>query len=54
MLSTFQDVEVRYKNIKPMKSKHHQVVDDVRPLGNRKRKHERMEAHTCPMTLYSL
>ena len=42
MLSTFQDVEARYKNIKPMKSKHHKVVDDVRPLGNRKRKHERI------------
>ena len=42
-LNTFNDVAKRYSEIKPLVSKHHTLEDDVRPIADRRRKHERIE-----------
>ena len=42
-LDTFSAVETHYNNTKPVVSKHHTKEDDIRPLGRRTRKHERIE-----------
>ena len=41
-MNTFKEVENWYDSIKPMKSKHHKLEDDIRPIGERRRKHERI------------
>ena len=41
-MNTFKEVENWYDSIKPMKSKHHTLEDDIRPIGDRRRKHERI------------
>ncbi len=41
-MNTFEEVEHWYSGIKPMKSKHHTLEDDIRPIGERRRKHERI------------
>ena len=42
-LNTFNDVVNRYSEIKPLVSKHHTLEDDIRPIADRRRKHERIE-----------
>ena len=42
-LDTFSAVEKHYNNTKPVVSKYHTKEDDIRPLGRRTRKHERIE-----------
>ena len=42
-LATFAEVEIHYNNIKPVVSKYHHRVDDIRPIGRRDRKWERIE-----------
>ena len=42
-LDTFNAVETHYNNTKPVVSKYHTKEDDIRPLGRRNRKHERIE-----------
>lgn len=46
---TFDEVASWYARTKPMISKHHTVQDDVRPIGNRSRKWERIKkvSDTC-------
>ena len=41
-LNTFNDVAKRYSEIKPLVSKHHTLEDDVRPIADRRRKHQRI------------
>ena len=41
-LNTFAEVEARYAEVKPIVSKFHKREDDVRPVGVRNRKHERI------------
>jgi hypothetical protein len=41
-MNTFKEVENWYDSIKPLKSKHHKLEDDIRPIGARRRKHERI------------
>ena len=41
-LSTFEQVEAWYTNTKPIKSKLHTLEQDVRPIGKRGRKYERI------------
>jgi len=41
-MRTFEEVENWYDSIKPIKSKHHTLEDDIRPIGERRRKHERI------------
>lgn len=41
-IETFADVEEFYKNIKPVVSTKHTRADDVRPIGKRTRKYERI------------
>lgn len=41
-INCFADVEARYNNTKPMVSKHHTLEQDVRPIGKRARKWERV------------
>lgn len=41
-LSTFEQVEAWYANTKPIKSTHHTLEQDVRPIGERRRKYERI------------
>ena len=42
-LNTFEQVESRYNSIKPMISKNHTKEQDIRPLGERRKKHERIK-----------
>lgn len=42
-LCTFDQVVQHYERIKPVLSKHHSVKDDVRPIGARNRKWERIK-----------
>lgn len=42
MLNTFDEVESWYTRTKPMVSKHHTLGSDVRPIGERRRKWERI------------
>lgn len=42
-LDTFSAVEKHYNNTKPVVSKYHTKEDDIRPIGRRDRKHERIE-----------
>ena len=42
-LNTFNDVEKRYREIKPLVSKYHTLEDNVRPIADRRRKYERIE-----------
>ena len=42
-LDTFNAVETHYNNTKPVVSKYHTKEDDIRPIGRRDRKHERIE-----------
>jgi hypothetical protein len=42
-LSTFDSVQNWYERTKPVVSKIHKREDDIRPLGNRSRKWERIE-----------
>ena len=42
-LNTFNDVEKRYSEIKPLVSRYHTLEDDVRPIADRRHKHERIE-----------
>ncbi len=41
-MDTFAEVAARYKTIKPLISKYHTRWDDIRPLGDRRRKWERI------------
>ena len=41
-IDSFADAEARYNDIKPVVSKHHTLEQDVRPLGARNRKWERI------------
>jgi len=41
-MDTFKEVAARYKTIKPLISKYHTREDDIRPLGDRRRKWERI------------
>lgn len=41
-INCFADAEARYNNTKPLVSKHHTLEQDVRPVGNRARKWERI------------
>lgn len=41
--NTFNDVAKWYANTKPLVSKNHTLTDDVRPIGDRKRKWERIK-----------
>lgn len=41
-IDSFADVEVRYNNTKPVVSKDHSLEQDVRPIGERRRKWERV------------
>ena len=41
--NTFNEVVSWYENTKPMMSKNHTASDDVRPIGDRKRKWERIK-----------
>ena len=43
ILNTFEQVEAKYNSIKPLVSKFHKREDDIRPLGDRRRKYERIE-----------
>ena len=40
--SSFDDVVKHYESIKPIVSKHHKLEDDIRPIGDRRRKYERI------------
>ena len=40
--NTFVEVANHYKSIRPLVSKHHTLEDDVRPIGRRERKWERI------------
>ena len=40
---SFAEVEAHYNNIKPLVSKRHTLEQDVRPVGDRKRKYERIK-----------
>ena len=40
--SSFDDVVKHYESIKPLVSKLHTREDDIRPIGDRNRKHERI------------
>ena len=42
MLNTFKEVELSYNSIKPVVSKYHAKEQDIRPLGNRRKKWERI------------
>ena len=42
-ISEFNRVAKHYKSIKPMKSKNHPIEQDIRPLGDRSRKWERVK-----------
>lgn len=42
MLNTFKEVEFDYNSTKPVVSKYHTKEQDVRPLGNRRKKWERI------------
>lgn len=42
MLNTFDDIVKHYESIKPIISKYHNLADDVRPVGRRYRKYERI------------
>jgi len=42
-ISEFDRVAKHYKSIKPMKSKNHPIEQDIRPLGDRSRKWERVK-----------
>lgn len=41
-INCFADAENRYNDTKPLVSKHHTLEQDVRPVGNRARKYERI------------
>ena len=41
-LNTFAEVEEMYNSVKPVVSKNHTVEQDIRPVGARHRKHERI------------
>jgi len=41
-LDSFADAEKRYNDTKPVRSKHHTLEQDVRPVGKRSRKWERI------------
>ena len=41
-LNTFAEVEAKYNETKPLVSKHHTLEQDVRPIGKRGRKYERI------------
>jgi hypothetical protein len=41
-LNTFAEVEAKYNDTKPLVSKHHTLEQDVRPIGKRGRKYERI------------
>ena len=43
ILNTFEQVEAKYNSVKPLVSKHHKREDDIRPLGDRRRKWEHIE-----------
>lgn len=52
-INCFADAEARYNNTKPLVSKHHTLEQDVRPVGNRNRKWERVvrvDANTYALT----
>jgi len=42
-LNIFNDVAKRYSEIKPLVSKYHTLKDDIRPIADRRRKHQRIE-----------
>jgi hypothetical protein len=42
-LNTFDKVVAYYESIKPLVSKHHTLADDLRPIGDRNRKWERIQ-----------
>ena len=42
-INSFADAEKRYNEIKVLRSKHHSLEDDVRPIGPRTRKYERIK-----------
>ena len=42
-LNTFDKVVACYESIKPLVSKHHTLADDLRPIGDRARKQERIK-----------
>lgn len=42
-LNTFDKVAACYESIKPLVSKHHTLADDLRPIGDRNRKWERIK-----------
>ncbi len=42
-LNTFDKVAAYYESIKPLVSKHHTLADDLRPIGDRNRKWERIQ-----------
>ena len=41
--NTFNEVVSWYERTKPLVSKHHSLANDVRPIGDRKRKWERIQ-----------
>jgi hypothetical protein len=41
-INCFADAEARYRDTKPLVSKHHTLEQDVRPVGDRARKYERI------------
>lgn len=41
-MDTFAEVEAKYNDTKPLVSKHHTIEQDVRPIGSRSRKYERI------------
>lgn len=52
-INCFADAEARYNNTKPLVSKHHTLEQDLRPIGNRNRKWERIvrvDANTYALT----
>jgi hypothetical protein len=52
-INCFADAEARYNNTKPVVSKHHTLEQDVRPVGKRNRKWERVvrvDANTYALT----
>ena len=40
--ASFDDVVKHYESIKPIVSKQHKLEDDIRPIGDRRRKYERI------------
>lgn len=48
-INCFADAEARYNDTKPLVSKHHTLEQDVRPVGDRARKYERIikVSNTC-------